>query len=206
MDQHWLLEKIITYQDQAPLFLFLLILLAGANVPISIDIILIISAFLAATMFPEKVFVFFFAFNFGCIFSAWISYWIGRKFGTKLLKIPFFAKAMPVKRVEKISLFYEKHGFWTFIIGRFIPFGIRNCLFMSSGMTKMSFYKFIIFDFIACSLWSCLFFFGFYSLGHNFDTLISHLKIINIGLFIAFSVTVIALICYKLKKRNKLID
>lgn len=206
MNHHWLLEKITQYQDQAPLLLFFLILLAGANVPISVDIILIICAFLAATILPQKVFLLFFAFNFGCIFSAWIAYWIGRKLGTSLLHRPFLSKVMPAQRMEKISHFYERYGIWTFIVGRFIPFGVRNCLFMASGISKMDFSKFILFDFIACTLWSSLFFFGLYRIGHNFDTLVAHLKIINIGLFLAFSVAVITFICYKLKKRKKIIE
>lgn len=202
MHNHWLLKYVIAYQDQAPLILFLLILLAGANVPISVDIILIIAAFLAATILPEKVLLLFLAFNFGCIFSAWIAYWIGRKLGDSLLSRPFFSKVIPKARVQKISLFYAKYGIWTFIIGRFIPFGVRNCLFMASGMSKMQFSKFILFDFIACTLWSSLFFFGLYRIGHNFDTLINHLKIINIGLFALFSVAVITFICYKLRRRQ----
>lgn len=198
-----LVQTITEYGDWAPWILFVLILLAGANIPISIDIIIVAAAFLSATIFPEKVYLFFFTFMFGCIFSAWISYWLGRSVGRKIFQISFFAKFVSEERVDKVASFYKRYGFWTFLVGRFIPFGVRCGLFMSSGIAKMSFPKFILFDFIACTIWSTIFFFGLYHIGQDYEMLLSHLKIINISLFIAFCVSIICLICYKVFKRKK---
>lgn len=203
MDKAFLIQKLTEYGDLAPWMLFGLVLLAGVNFPISIDLLLIASAVISATVFPEKVGIFFAAFTFGCICSAWIAYWIGRKLGGSLLKFKFFSKILNAKRILQISQFYQKYGFWTFLVGRFIPFGVRNCLFMSSGISQMSFVRFVCFDFIACSIWSSLFFFLFYRMGQNYDMLMTHIKIFNICIFAAFSVTVISLICYKIKKKNK---
>ena len=41
--------------------------------------------------------------------------------------------------------FYKKYGALTLVIGRFIPFGVRNAIFLTSGISKMPFAKFFIF-------------------------------------------------------------
>jgi membrane protein DedA with SNARE-associated domain len=109
---------------------------------------------------------------------------------------------MPVERLEKIQRFYSKHGLWTLLLGRFIPFGIRNCIFMSSGMSRVSFMKFAFWDLLACLAWSSVSFYCFYLLGQNYHILFSHLKVINMVIFLAFSVTVIGFIWYKRRKKR----
>ena len=65
-------------------------------------------------------------------------------------------------RIEKIHGYYEKYGIFTFIVGCFIPGGVRNALFLSSGLGKMPFRTFIFRDGVGCFL-SCstLFVVGF---------------------------------------------
>jgi hypothetical protein len=58
--------------------------------------------------------------------------------------------------MDKVKKFYEKKGVFAFIIGRFIPFGVRNALFMSSGMSRLPFYQFVLWDAIACAAWSSI--------------------------------------------------
>ena len=43
----------------------------------------------------------------------------------------------------QIENYYTKYGVVTLLIGRFIPFGVRNCLFVTAGIGKMRFWKFI---------------------------------------------------------------
>src|SRR5262249_36255657 len=91
----------------------------------------------------------------------------------------------------------------TLIVGRFIPFGVRNCIFMSSGMSKMHFGKFALMDALACTIWSGTLFYLFLTLGQNYTTLCHHLKKFNLLLFTAFSVTVIGFIWYKARKKTR---
>lgn len=195
-----LTEFIILNAHRAHWFIFGAILLAGMNIPISTDVLIIISAVLAATLVPENTFLLFFAVFFGCIFSAWVAYWIGRILGPKVCSMRWFSKVLSPKRLQKVKVFYDKHGFLTLLIGRFIPFGIRNCIFMSTGMSKMHFGKFVLRDFIACFIWSAVSFTVFFSLGQNWEVVYEHVKTFNILIFSAFLVTVIGVIWYKRKK------
>jgi len=175
------------------------LMLAGLNIPISEDLMIILSAVLAATVVPENTIELFLGVFLGCYLSDWVCYWIGRKFGPKLWQIKWFAKTVPQKRLEAIHKYYEKYGFWTLVIGRFIPFGVRNCLFLSAGAGKMNFGKFILSDGIACIISNTVLFTLAYYAGRNYEALLQFVKTFNIFLFALFLVSIIGVIWYKRK-------
>jgi membrane protein DedA with SNARE-associated domain len=195
------IEWITLHAPHAHWFIFGAILLAGINIPISADLLIIGAAFLAATVVPENTIHLYLSILFGCYFSAWIAYWTGRLLGSRFLKYNWFRRFLPPERLEKAQKFYEKHGLWTLLLGRFIPFGVRNCIFISSGMSRLSFLKFALWDLIACSIWVTLSFYIFYTLGQNYQLLYENLKIFNLCLFGAFGVTLIGVIWYKRRKK-----
>ena len=201
-----MIDQVIQYisanQAHAPWIVFGTLLLAGVNIPISIDIVLVFCAFLAASVIPESTYTLYFSILIGCSVSGWLAYWLGRLGGRKILGTTFISKFISPQKVEKVENYYKRNGIMTLVVGRFIPFGIRNCIFLTTGISKMNFWKFALVDFLACTAWSSLMFFAFFHLGKNFDTLKQHLMLLNICLFLAFSVTLIAIFCYKYKKRN----
>ncbi len=195
------IELIQEHAHHAHWFIFGGALLAGLNVPLSIDLLMIASAIIAATMIPEHTVHLFLAIWLGCLFSAWISYWVGRTVGSKLANRAPFRKILAPEKLERIKKFYQKFGVLTFIVGRFIPFGVRNCLFMSSGMSRIPFRQFAWRDGLACTIWSAICFGSFYALGKNIDLLYTRVKLLNALIFTAFVVTVIASFWYKKKKQ-----
>lgn len=192
-------DFILAHEALTPWIVFGSIVLAGLNVPISIDLMLVLVAVLAATHLAHLKITLFVAFFLGCCISAWVSYFLGRLLGTRLIQ-----RFVSSKKIEKVQQYFSKYGMATLFVGRFIPFGFRNGLFMTSGATKMSFVKFALVDFFACLIWSLSFFFLFYHLGQNYEVLKEKLKWINIGIFAAFSVTGIIIFCYNYKKRRRL--
>ena len=197
--EHFLLE----HTAIAPYALFVMILLAGLNVPISIDVLLIVTAILAGTIYQKSALVLFLSFTIGCILSAWISYGLGRLLGSKIPKSRLLSKYLHADLIERMGNFYERFGIFTFIIGRFIPFGVRNCLFLSSGISKIPFWRFAVYDSVACTVWSGVFFSLLYNLSQNYQQLTNFMWWSNFAIFTAFSVTVIAFICYKVRKRKQ---
>ncbi|OGN52453.1 MAG: hypothetical protein A2Y28_03305 [Chlamydiae bacterium GWC2_50_10] len=191
----------LAHADFAPWYLFGAILLAGFNLPVSIDILLVAAALLAATALPEKMWHLFAAVSIGCYLSAWISYWVGRLLvGRGLLRLKFFSKLLSQERIERVKTFYDKYGLLTLVIGRFIPFGMRNCIFMTTGISRFSFVKFILRDALACLIWSTTAFFLFYFAGQNFETLYPYLKLFNLIIFSLFAIAVIGFVWYKMRK------
>lgn len=180
--------------------IFASIILAGLNVPISTDVVVLIGAVLAARIVPENTFLLYGCIYFGCILSACVAYGMGRFLGPKLLKFSWFSKMLPQERLDKIQNFYAKHGFLTLVIGRFIPFGVRNGIFMSSGLSRVSFKQFLLRDSIACLLWSSIAFAAFFKLSQYYEQIVHFFKTWNLVICCALFVTLIGIIWYKKKK------
>lgn len=195
-----IIQFIFDHAHLAHWIVFGCLMLAGFNIPISEDLMIILSAVIAATIVPENTLLLFTFVFLGCYLSDWVCYGIGRFLGPKLWNISWFAKTFEKKRIDQVQAYYEKYGFWTLLIGRFIPFGVRNCLFLTAGLGKMSFPKFILSDGIACILSNALLFTLAFMVGKNYQALLSSLKMFNIFLFSAFVVAVIGLIWYKRRK------
>lgn len=145
----------------APYAYFGLLFLAGFNIPVSEDLMLLTSALIAIKN-PHMTYELFAGVFLGAYISDLICYgFMGRYLGEKMFKIKFFANMISQEKLDKVNGFYAKYGVLTLLIGRFIPFGVRNALFLTAGLGKMNAWKFAISDFIACVI-SCTFFFWLY--------------------------------------------
>jgi membrane protein DedA with SNARE-associated domain len=174
------------------------LLLAGLNFPISEDLMLVTSGVLASTVVPENTMKLFIGVFLGCYLSDWIAYWLGRCIGNRIWEVKWFRKMVSKERFSLLKNFYHRYGFFTLLIGRFIPFGVRNCLFITAGITKMHFGKFIVSDGIACIISNSVLFYLAYSFGKNSDALWGYIKTYNIIIFTSFAI--IALLFLLLRK------
>jgi membrane-associated protein len=200
-----IINFIFSHSLHAHWIVFFALILAGFNLPISEDLMIIISGMLAANVIPEHTLHLFICVFLGCYISDSIVYFLGRTLGRKILNLKWFKKTLPKPKLDQIHNFYKKYGFYTLIIGRFIPFGVRNCLFFTAGMSRMKYVKFLISDGIACIISNSTLFYISYTLGKNYQTFIVYLKKVNVLIFCAFIVTLITLFWYyKKKKRIKL--
>jgi len=180
----------------AHFIIFGALLLAGFNIPVSEDAMLFISAILAKSH-PEYLMHLFIAVYMGAYLSDLICYGLGRVVGPKLFNIRFFAKMVSTDRVDKISVYYEKYGVLTLISGRFIPFGVRNALFLTAGLGKMNFWKFASADLLACTISSVSFFSLYYWYG---ETVIDYIKQ---GNMVIFGLAFILLLIFWIQKKRK---
>lgn len=196
-------EYIYAYSEYAHWLIFFALILAGFNVPISEDVMLLTSGALARTVVPyhtKRLFFFVFA---GCYLSDWISYGLGRKFGHHLWEIPWFSRILKQEQFEKIRTLYRKRGGWILLIGRFIPFGVRNALFITAGIMQMSFFSFICFDGIACLSSNFTLFALAYSYGPKIALLSDHLKQWNRLFFLSVLAVLSLFYLFKRKKREE---
>lgn len=171
-----LIDYICAHAHDAHWIIFLLLMLAGLNVPISEDLLLITGGAIASTCIPNETLHLYIWIYFGCWISAWEVYWIGRLLGPKLYDIPWFNHILTPKRIKNLHHYYEKFGVFTFIVGRFIPGGARNALYMTSGLGKMPFLKFILRDGFACIISSSVIFTIGYQFGDNYKTVIHYFQ------------------------------
>ncbi|OAI04367.1 DedA family protein [Methylomonas methanica] len=172
-----LIENHIEY---APWIIFGLLLLAGFNIPISEDGMLFVAATFASRN-PEHMPHLFAAVYAGAYGSDLICYGLGRVLGPRLRHWRFFSKLMDNNKIDKVSDYYRNYGILTLLFGRFVPFGIRNLLFLTAGLGRMNAVKFAAADFLACSVSVMVYLSVYYHYGQKIVIIIQE---VNIAIFI----------------------
>ena len=102
--------------------------------------------------------------------------------------------------VEKVGGFYERYGILTLLLGRFIPFGVRNGLFLTAGLSKMNFLKFALSDLLAATITCSLYFWLYYTYGNAMVEIIKHSNVV------IFSVALIAVVVMVIRRRKNAKD
>ncbi|PIP89991.1 MAG: alkaline phosphatase [Bdellovibrionales bacterium CG12_big_fil_rev_8_21_14_0_65_38_15] len=194
-----LLLQIQNLATNAPWILFPIMLLGGFNIPVSEDGMLFVAGVVAASN-PEKMWSLFLAVYLGAYGADLICYGLGRFLGPKFFKIKLFANMVPPERLAKISGFYEKYGIWTLIFGRFIPFGARNGLFLTAGLSKMNALKFALSDLVAATISCGVYFTLYYKYG---ESVIASIKQFNLVIFAVAIIFVVSIVIKKKRLRRK---
>ena len=190
-----LMQYITANAEMAPWIMCGLLLLAGLNIPVSEDLMLLTAALLAQQR-PELVWQLFTGVFVGAYLSDLICYGLGRTLGPKLWQIKWFEKMVDREHVDKIGGFYERYGSLTLLIGRFIPFGVRNALFLTAGLSKMRFARFALIDLIAATITCGLYFWMYFTYG---EAIIEVIKQSNI---VIFSIAAVGVIVFLIKRRK----
>lgn len=194
------LAFISSYISYWPLVCFFALILAGFNIPVSEDLLIIMSAVIAT---KDKSFLIpnYLGLYGGIYISDLICYWFGRLVGGGLISIKFVARKLTPARIQRVSNQLEKHGFLTYVVTRFIPFGVRNTLFMTSGMLHVYFPKFMLFDAVAALISSSTLYLLVFFLGESAAV---NYRVFGIVLFVIFiGALAFLIIRHELKKRNK---
>ena len=82
------------------------------------------------------------------------------------------------------------------IFGRFIPFGVRNGLFLTAGIGKMNSLKFALSDLLAATISCTTYFYLYYHFG---DAVVSVIKQSN---YIIFAIAISAAVYFFYKKKK----
>ena len=178
------------YASYFPLAAVVCLFLAACNIPLSEDLIIITGALLSREK-PETM-----VFNLAGIYAGVIigdsfGYWVATNIRKGAVKINILSRLVPEKVLDRIHHYLDKYGIFTFIVCRFIPFGIRNALVFSSGFFKLRFRLFILYDIIAAMISMNTLFFLTYHFGQAAD---KPIEIAGIVLFIALASGLISLL------------
>ena len=167
------------YYEFYPLVAFVSLLLAACNIPLSEDLIIITGALLCHGRESNMAYTLI-AIYVGVIAGDFFVYWIGTRVRKGAFKLKFFSRVIPEKAMTKIRYYLDKFGIFTFIIGRFIPFGVRNTLFFTSGFFNLPLKVFALYDVIAAMISINTLFFLAYNFGEDAQ---KPIKIAGIVLF-----------------------
>lgn len=176
------------YLDYWPLACAVMLLFAGINIPVSEDALIILSAGIAANdrtmIVPNWIGLFV-----GIFVSDIISYYLGRLVSRGARQIKSLRKHLTPKKIRLVSRKIDEYGFRTFIVCRFVPFGVRNTLFMCSGFVHLEFKKFVLYDLVASvisltTLYTLVYFLGQKaSLGFKIGGIIFFVILVGIAIY-----------------------
>ena len=77
--------------------------------------------------------------------SDFLVFWLGRKYGTRLLRLKFFSRVMTPQTLDRIEKWTSKYGAWAAAAFRFTP-GVRFPGHFMCGATGLSPVKFTLTD------------------------------------------------------------
>jgi len=123
----------------------------------------------------------------GAVFNYYLALHFGRKFLLKYGKY-FFLKE---ESLNKLEIFFSKHGEVSTFNGRLIP-GIRQYISLPAGLSKMNIYKFSLFTALGAGIWVIVLTALGYFLGSNEDMVKEYLHtatliaLISVGLITLF--------------------
>ncbi|OOF43847.1 DedA family protein [Rodentibacter trehalosifermentans] len=129
--------------------LFVLII-CGFGVPIPEDITLV-SGGVIAGLYPESInsHVMLLVSMFGVLAGDSCMYWLGRIYGTKILRFRPMRKIVTLKRLKMVREKFTQYGNRVLFIARFLP-GLRAPIYMVSGITRrVTYARFVFIDFCA---------------------------------------------------------
>ena len=185
-----LFDALARYIGYYPLFAFLALLLAGLNLPFSEDLIIVTGA-LACQADAQLLAPCFAAIFSGVLISDFMSYYIGYFVKKGTIGIKVIQSVLQHRYTQRLHRHLSKHGVWTFILCRFIPFGVRNALFMSSGFFGLNVKRFALYDTVAALISVNALFWLIFLLGEGAD---KPLRVAGLVMFVLLAVGIAALL------------
>lgn len=126
------------------LLVFLLLFSCGVGFPMPEDIPLIISGALLCTT-PQRWVIVGIACWCGIIGGDCVLYYLGRRYGLGIQKVPIIGKHVSVERVGKAQEWFHRYGVWVVAVGRMLA-GVRGVMVFTAGTIRYPFATFIVAD------------------------------------------------------------
>lgn len=137
----------------------------------------------------------------GTIAGITISYFIGKVLGTSFFEKHGHYIHLNKKRIDEISIWFQRYGGKLLFIAYFIP-GIRHVTGYFFGMTKISYKKFAVSAYIGAFIWTTTFISLGTVLGANWNKYHSLLKKYLVIISIIIAVTIVIIYIYKNYKQR----
>jgi membrane protein DedA with SNARE-associated domain len=103
-------------------------------------------------------------------------YWIARRYGMNITRVPIIGKHVTVTRIAKVQVWFDKYGVGVVAVGRLFA-GVRGAMVITAGTIKFNFWKFLIADGLAAIISGGMFMVLGYFVGRSLnDKTISEFK------------------------------
>lgn len=143
-------EPLIEYFQGSPvelLSLLSVLILCGMGLPIPEDIILLATGMIAQATGRSWMLASIVMYC-GVLAGDSIAFFIGRRFGIRLLALPGIQRLLSPRKQRRIAELFHHYGSTVFFVARFLP-GLRAAIFCTAGAMKARYLHFLFFDGLA---------------------------------------------------------
>ena len=124
--------------------LFLVLVLCGLGLPVPEELPLLTGGFLVyrgITQYPTTL-----AISFVGVMAGDNSlFFLGRRFGTGILRYLGFVRPGTRQRIERLKMFMDRHGNMAIFYARFLA-GVRALVYLTAGSTGVAPQRFVVYD------------------------------------------------------------
>jgi membrane protein DedA with SNARE-associated domain len=124
--------------------LFTLLILGGMGLPFPEDATLILTGVLIASEVIRPVPALLVVYT-GVVIGDCILYYLGRRFGPKVVEHKGFRKLVSPARIEYLEDKFKRRGVWLILVGRHVA-GLRAQLMVVAGIMRMKVWEFVLAD------------------------------------------------------------
>lgn len=182
--------------------IFIVLYVSGAGVPIPEEFPLAASGYFIAI---DKMSWWGVALNVGgaLVLGDLTAYWLGRRFGNAIWKVPPFRWVLTPARFAKVKQRFHEHQGKALFFGRFFA-GVRLVTFIFAGITRVRVIKFVIIDALAAMLSAPIFIVVAYLFGQHLESARHAVGRANL-VMMAIVLTVIGVcwVVWEFKKRRR---
>jgi membrane protein DedA with SNARE-associated domain len=153
--------------------LFLVLVLCGLGLPVPEDLALLTGGFLVhrgITQYPTTLAISFV----GVVAGDNSLFFLGRRFGTSVLRYLGFVRPRILPRIERLKIFMDRHGHMAIFYARFLA-GVRALVYLTAGSAGVSPRRFVIYDALGAVISVPLVVSVGYFFGHQIDLAIRYL-------------------------------
>lgn len=134
----------------------------------------------------------------GSIAGSLSSYWIGRKFGHRVVLRYGKLLLLDETHLREAEERFRREGEKTIFVSRFIPV-VRHLISIPAGIGKMDLKKFCAYTFAGSAIWNAILAFAGFELGENWPAVRNYLEPISIVVAFCLAIAVV----FFLAKRGK---
>ena len=163
------------FSDYGYFAVLFVLIICGFGVPIPEDITLVSGGVISGLGYTN-VHIMLVVSLFGVLLGDSTMYWLGRIYGTKILRFRPIRRFLTLERLRMVRSKFEQYGNRVLFVARFLP-GLRAPIYIVAGITRrVSFIRFLLLDFFAAiisvPIWVYLGYFG----ASNLDWLHEQIK------------------------------
>ena len=136
------------FSDYGYFAVLFVLIICGFGVPIPEDITLVSGGVISGLGYTN-VHIMLVVSLFGVLLGDSTTYWLGRIYGTKILRFRPIRRFLTLDRLRMVRSKFEQYGNRVLFVARFLP-GLRAPIYMVAGITRrVSFIRFLLLDFFA---------------------------------------------------------